>query len=203
LLITFFIDNLIPNTIILNQIENTSSINLILDPLQRTYLQTQYQNDPVILVVLQVIATLGGVFTVVSGVFAVIFGRSLMAIIAGKYLYLYPALLYINHIQLPLGGRELSPFGMVGVLLKKKLKEAISMRFPLLKSELNRGGMADFLKEVAVDVDLIDDPHLSGNNSSEKWMLDSMVPIEDIPLLHRRQHSNNTTSTHINKTELV
>ncbi|KDQ64256.1 hypothetical protein JAAARDRAFT_52232 [Jaapia argillacea MUCL 33604] len=85
------------------------------------------------------LASIGGVFTVVDGVFAMAFGFSIMAIISGS--------------------KVISPFGVVGLILRKQLRHAIRQQYPGLKAEIQAGGMGSFLHDTAIGLSVLrDDP---------------------------------------------
>lgn len=100
-----------------------------------------------VLDVLSVFSSLGGIFTVISGAFAVIFGRDLLIIITG--------------------GWSLSPVGLLGLFsfMREDFRNAINKHFPNLKDEISGGGMAQFLTEVAIDINLIDQNSGQANRS--------------------------------------
>ncbi|KDQ52506.1 hypothetical protein JAAARDRAFT_477922 [Jaapia argillacea MUCL 33604] len=91
------------------------------------------------------LASVGGVFTVVDGIFAMLFGTTLFTLI--------------------LGTKHISPFGSLGILVREKLRRAIQEQYPALQSELQGGGMATFLRDVSVDLRILADP-LAGSASS-------------------------------------
>jgi hypothetical protein len=62
---------------------NTSSWRVFLDPFQSIYYQVEIQNRSALSSAFGVISGLGGLFTVMSGVFAFFFGRSIVATITG------------------------------------------------------------------------------------------------------------------------
>jgi hypothetical protein len=58
---------------------------LRLDPSQTVFLKHKFAAG-LVLDVLSIIGSLGGIFTVISGAFAVVFGRNLLIIITGLHL---------------------------------------------------------------------------------------------------------------------
>jgi hypothetical protein len=133
----------------------SSSLTLRLDASQQLYLKQKYQSG-LVLDVLQVIGSLGGVFTVVSGFFAVVFGRDLLVIITGGH-FLSSIVLSLNLNLILSGGWSLSPVGLLGLFesVRRDFREAINNNFPKLEEEIHGKGMAEFLTEVAIDVTLI------------------------------------------------
>ncbi|KDQ59835.1 hypothetical protein JAAARDRAFT_77775 [Jaapia argillacea MUCL 33604] len=83
------------------------------------------------------LASIGGVFTVADGIFAMLFGTPLFSLI--------------------LGSKAISPFGVLGILIWRKLRSAIRQQYPALGVEIEQGGMATFLHDVAVELDILDD----------------------------------------------
>ncbi|KII87826.1 hypothetical protein PLICRDRAFT_54872 [Plicaturopsis crispa FD-325 SS-3] len=82
------------------------------------------------------LASVGGVFTVADGIFAMIFGSTLITLLFGT--------------------KPLSPFGITGMLARSRIHAAVHERYPLLKKEVNEGGMASFLKDTAVELAILD-----------------------------------------------
>ena len=105
--------------------------------------------------VLAGLSNLGGVFTVIDGVFAMIFGATLITIIFGEFSYEKSTTLVIT-LCIP-GSKPISPFGILGLAVRQKLKGAIQERYPLLKEEIRQGGMASFIKDVAVESNMLGD----------------------------------------------
>lgn len=60
----------------------SSTLTLVLDPYQTLFLKHKFKSG-LVLQAFQVVGSLGGVFTVVSGIFSVVFGRELLVIITG------------------------------------------------------------------------------------------------------------------------
>ncbi|KDQ64092.1 hypothetical protein JAAARDRAFT_52085 [Jaapia argillacea MUCL 33604] len=83
------------------------------------------------------LATVGGFFTIVDGTFAILFGITLFSVI--------------------LGSKAISPFGALGLFMRQKLRRAIRDQYPALRGQIQEGGMATFLHDFAVDIDILDD----------------------------------------------
>lgn len=81
--------------------------------------------------ILQIIGNLGGVYTIVEGLFTIIFGRTLMAMFTG--------------------GKVISPFGMTALFLRKRLWRGIDNQYPLMSEDLSRPGLSSYIKDVALD----------------------------------------------------
>jgi hypothetical protein len=71
------------------------------------------------------------------------------------------------------GARELSPFGLTGQMLQRSYRDAIHQQFPSLKDDLQKDGIASFLKEVVIDIGFLED---TSPPSDE-------LKLEDQPLL--------------------
>lgn len=79
-----------------------------------------------------------------------------------------------------IGSKPISPLGVLGLLARKKLKEAIHQQYPRLRDEVESGGMASFIRDVAVEVDVLEEaPELEDEVMHHA--------LEDCALVHRRQ----------------
>ncbi|KZP14765.1 hypothetical protein FIBSPDRAFT_100323 [Athelia psychrophila] len=72
----------------------------------------------------------------IDGIFALLFGRTIAAIIFGT--------------------RIVSPFGLLGVVTHDRFKLKIKKQFPYMQEDIDRRGMAAYISEVAIDSALID-----------------------------------------------
>lgn len=113
----------------------SSSLLLRLDPSQILFFKQKFQSS-MILDVFQVFSSLGGIFTVVSGTFAVVFGRSLQTIFAG--------------------GESLFHIGLLGQFksMRKSYQDRIQREFPFLQPELRSKGLASLFASMASDASL-------------------------------------------------
>ncbi|KII87840.1 hypothetical protein PLICRDRAFT_125111 [Plicaturopsis crispa FD-325 SS-3] len=113
--------------------DNTASLTIYadFDASEILYME-DYQEHTV----LSGLASLGGVFSSADGVFALIFGWPLIALLFGS--------------------KPLSPFGLVGMLARSRIYAAVQELYPSLKKEVNEGGIASFLKDTAVDLAILD-----------------------------------------------
>ncbi|KDQ59845.1 hypothetical protein JAAARDRAFT_634023 [Jaapia argillacea MUCL 33604] len=101
------------------------------------------------------LASIGGVFTVADGIFAMLFDTPLFSLI--------------------LGSKAISPFGILGILIWRKLRSAIRQQYPALGDEIEQGGMATFLHDVAVELDILDDgPDQDSRPSEALYELNSL-----------------------------
>ncbi|KZP15115.1 hypothetical protein FIBSPDRAFT_90657 [Athelia psychrophila] len=120
-----------------------------------TFLVTGYQQlytnralsspSPAFVAVARVISDIGGTFAFIEGLFALIFGRTIMAILFGN--------------------RAISPFGLLGIVTRNRFKKLIHKQFPRIQEDIERGGMAAYISEVAIDAALMDVPHVRGQTS--------------------------------------
>ncbi|KZP25022.1 hypothetical protein FIBSPDRAFT_929571 [Athelia psychrophila] len=81
------------------------------------------------------ISSIGGVYAFIDGVFALIFGRTMLAIMFGT--------------------RAISPFGILGMITRNRFKRLIHEQYPYLQEDIERGGMAAYVSEVAIDPGLV------------------------------------------------
>lgn len=54
------------------------------------------------------------------------------------------------------GRKPLSPFGIAGMFAQSRIHAAVHERYPLLKKEVNEGGIASFLKDTPVELAILD-----------------------------------------------
>ena len=54
------------------------------------------------------------------------------------------------------GSKAISPFGMVGLLVRERLQKGIHEKYPMMQDDLQRRGMASFLRDVEIEVGLLD-----------------------------------------------
>ncbi|KZP14821.1 hypothetical protein FIBSPDRAFT_1048594 [Athelia psychrophila] len=98
-----------------------------------------------------VFSTVGGIIASVDGIFALIFGRTIVAIIVGT--------------------RFVSPFGLLGLVTRNRFKRLIHEQYPHMQEDIDRGGMVAYISEVAIDAALIDTPTVKGHASSTESTL--------------------------------
>ena len=68
-------------------------------------------------------------------------------------------------IKLLIGSKAISPFGAVGLLVRRTLREGIHEKYPSMENDIQRGGMASFLKDMSIEVGLLE------RNSSQQGLL--------------------------------
>lgn len=132
----------------------TSTIAIRYNPSQGEFPGRKIVPQEGVQAIIGIISSFGGIYSLVEGIFAFIFGRSLISIITGKS---YSAI-HVNDsdcIVHGAGSRPISPFGVIGILLRRRFRRLINEQFPLLRGEFAERGLASFIKEVAIDVDFI------------------------------------------------
>ncbi|KZP03519.1 hypothetical protein FIBSPDRAFT_941478 [Athelia psychrophila] len=92
------------------------------------------------------LSEIGGTLSFIDGLFALIFGRTITAILFGS--------------------RIISPFGLLGVVARKSLKRLIHEQYPHMLEDIECGGMAAYVSEVAIDAALMPDKPSSKECSS-------------------------------------
>ncbi|KZP24969.1 hypothetical protein FIBSPDRAFT_929535 [Athelia psychrophila] len=103
-------------------------------------------SPPAIMSVVHILSNLGGLFAFVEAIFALIFGRTIMAIVFGT--------------------RAISPFGLLGIVTRNRFKKLIHEQYPRIHEDIERGGMAAYVSEVAIDAGLMDVPPVNGQTGS-------------------------------------
>ncbi|KZP07930.1 hypothetical protein FIBSPDRAFT_996584 [Athelia psychrophila] len=83
------------------------------------------------------LSEIGGTLSFIDGLFALIFGRTIAAILFGS--------------------RIISPFGFLGIVARNRLKRLIHEQYPRMLEDIERGGMAAYISEVAIDTALMPD----------------------------------------------
>ncbi|KZP25062.1 hypothetical protein FIBSPDRAFT_929604 [Athelia psychrophila] len=81
------------------------------------------------------LSKIGGVYAFIDGVFALIFGRTMLAILFGS--------------------KAISPFGVLGMLTRKRFARSINAEYPHLQADIEHRGMAAYISEVAIDPGII------------------------------------------------
>ena len=56
------------------------------------------------------------------------------------------------------GTRIISPFGLLGIFARRRVKRLINEQYPRLQEDINRGGMAAYISEIAIDAALVATP---------------------------------------------
>ncbi|KZP04886.1 hypothetical protein FIBSPDRAFT_1054398 [Athelia psychrophila] len=95
--------------------------------------------------VAHVISAIGGTLSAIDGLFALVFGRTVMAILFGT--------------------RMISPFGLLGMVTRNRFKRLIHEQYPHMQEDIEHGGMAAYISEVAIDAALMDAPSAKGSTS--------------------------------------
>lgn len=120
--------------------------------------------------VTHVLSDIGGTLSFIDGLFALVFGRTIVAIVFGQ-----------SHLTAPIpaffrlcsecaehasGTRVVSPFGLLGVVTHNRFKHLIHEQFPRMQEDIERGGMAAYISEVAIDAALVDKLSATGHTTS-------------------------------------
>ncbi|KZP04354.1 hypothetical protein FIBSPDRAFT_1054733 [Athelia psychrophila] len=110
----------------------------------------------------RVLSTVGGTMASIDGIFALLFGRTIAAILFGQshfpafpHKFAIPRSAYAHRAP---GTRIVSPFGLLGVVTHNRFKRLIHQQYPHMQGDIDRGGMAAYISEVAIDAALIDSP---------------------------------------------
>ena len=54
------------------------------------------------------------------------------------------------------GSKAISPFGIVGLFIRERLQKEIHEKYPMMQDDLRQRGMASFLRDVEIEVGLLD-----------------------------------------------
>ncbi|KZP03719.1 hypothetical protein FIBSPDRAFT_1055116 [Athelia psychrophila] len=60
----------------------------------------------------------------------------------------------LAHAQHQIGTRIISPFGLLGVIARNRFRRLIHEQYPYMQEDIDRGGMAAYVSEVAIDAGL-------------------------------------------------
>ncbi|KAF7983512.1 hypothetical protein HWV62_21848 [Athelia sp. TMB] len=125
-------------------------------PFQRVVVQQDLSQQTIFMLVIHIFSNIGGIFAFIELVYAIIFGRTVVAIV--------------------MGSRPISPFGLFGMVAHKYFKKAINKDFPRMYNDIagiydiagangtqNLGqganermrGIAGYISEVAIDTALV------------------------------------------------
>ena len=55
------------------------------------------------------------------------------------------------------GSKTISPFGIVGLFIRERLQKEIHEKYPMMQDDLRQRGMASFLRDVEIEVGLLDE----------------------------------------------
>jgi hypothetical protein len=62
-----------------------------------------------------------------------------------------------------LGARPLSPFGIWGMIARKRVRRALHELYPRMAEDCNAGGLGAYTKDVAIDVGFMEETHGRGD----------------------------------------
>ncbi|KZP14761.1 hypothetical protein FIBSPDRAFT_867881 [Athelia psychrophila] len=93
------------------------------------------------------------------------------------------------------GTRIVSPFGLLGMVTHNRFKRLIHEQYPRIREDIEHGGMAAYISEVAIDTALIDKPSAKGYTSStESSRFDDTEEAGESIELRRRQTGSSASS---------
>ncbi|KAF7983506.1 hypothetical protein HWV62_21836 [Athelia sp. TMB] len=138
--------------------DSTTTATFTFRPFQNVIVQQDLSAQSVFVLVVNILSSIGGIFAAIDGVYAIIFGRTILAIITGS--------------------RPISPFGLFGIAARKHFKNAIRDKFPRMRADIEglpdtedeadiekgprkgnlrrqRPGMAAYVNEVAIDTGFV------------------------------------------------
>ncbi|KAF7986265.1 hypothetical protein HWV62_35180 [Athelia sp. TMB] len=107
-------------------------------PYQQVVTQIDMTSPSIFVLVVRVLSGIGGTYAFLDGLFALIFGRVMVAILFGT--------------------RIISPFGLLGIVARRRFRRLINEQYPRLQEDINRGGMAAYISEIAIDAALVATP---------------------------------------------
>ncbi|KZP19008.1 hypothetical protein FIBSPDRAFT_893019 [Athelia psychrophila] len=113
---------------------------------QNQILTREFSRPSIFSSMAHVLSNVGGTLSFIDGLFALILGRTIIAIIFGT--------------------RIVSPFGLLGMVTHNRFKRLIHEQFPRMQEDIDHGGMAAYISEVAIDAALIDKPSAQGHTGS-------------------------------------
>ncbi|KAF7986301.1 hypothetical protein HWV62_35252 [Athelia sp. TMB] len=117
---------------------NSSLATFSFVPYQQVATTLDMSSSSTFITVAHVLSDIGGTYAFLDGLFALIFGRTMVAILFGT--------------------RIISPFGLLGILARQRFRHLINLQFPRLQDDIDRGGMAAYISEVAIDAALVNTP---------------------------------------------
>ncbi|KZP28695.1 hypothetical protein FIBSPDRAFT_1039439 [Athelia psychrophila] len=136
---------------------------------QQQILIRDFTPPSIVASVARVLSTIGGTLTAINGLFALVFGRTIMAILFGT--------------------RIVSPFGLLGMVTRNRFKRLIHEQYPRMQEDIDHGGMAAYISEVAIDAALMNVPPAKGS-TGPSLVGDGAGGGGDIELRHRQTGSS-------------
>ncbi|KAF7986264.1 hypothetical protein HWV62_35178 [Athelia sp. TMB] len=107
-------------------------------PYQRMVTHLDMSSPSFLILLAHLLSGIGGTYAFLDGLFGLIFGRAIGAILFGT--------------------RVISPFGLLGVAMRSRFRRLINEQYPRLQEDINQGGMAAYVNEVAIDAALTATP---------------------------------------------
>jgi hypothetical protein len=66
------------------------------------------------------------------------------------------------------GGKLISPFGLIALAMRSHLRKMIHAQYPYLQSDCESGGLASYVKDVAMDIDIVENGRDEQGGASQK-----------------------------------
>ncbi|KAF7986274.1 hypothetical protein HWV62_35198 [Athelia sp. TMB] len=143
--------SLISKTDIIDFVDTTgtgvTSAAFSFSPYQYTVVHQQFSSQSVIVLVIGILASIGGIYASLDAGYAIVFGRTMISNV--------------------MGSKPISPFGLFGIFAHNYLQGKISHHFPAMKGDLElegkERGLPAYLDEVAIDTGYLTN-HLNKQN---------------------------------------
>ena len=71
--------------------DSTTAATFTFQPFQNVVVQQDLSAQSVFVLVVNILSSVGGIFAAIDGVYAIIFGRTILAIVTGEFLRISPA----------------------------------------------------------------------------------------------------------------
>ncbi|KZP13556.1 hypothetical protein FIBSPDRAFT_897326 [Athelia psychrophila] len=138
----------IPDVLIVDGVSefNTSMAMFSFNNYQNAIITRDFSPPSMFSSAAHVLSEIGGTLSFIDGLFALVFGRTIVAIIFGTCI--------------------ISPFGLLGLATHNRFKRLIHEQYPRMQEDIDHGGMAAYISEVAIDAALINKPSAQGHTSS-------------------------------------
>ncbi|KZP11602.1 hypothetical protein FIBSPDRAFT_962136 [Athelia psychrophila] len=127
---------------------NTSISTFSYAPFQAFIAVRNLSSPSAFSMVAYVISSIGGIFAFINGGFTLVSGRTVMDILFGS--------------------RAISPFGLLGMVTRNRFKRLIHEQFPRMQQDIERGGMAAYISEVAIDAAMADSQPVKGQTGASQ-----------------------------------
>ncbi|KZP08590.1 hypothetical protein FIBSPDRAFT_874411 [Athelia psychrophila] len=90
------------------------------------------------------------------------------------------------------GTRIVSPFGLLGMITHNRFKRLIHEQYPRMQEDIEHGGMAAYISDVAIDTALVEAPYAKGYTGSAEssFIRDEAEDGDAIDLRHVQMGSS-------------